>query len=306
MIRKHTLILGCTALASLWLMPAQLPAQTASSVANATAVKATAADPYGFSGYWREPRQARRGPPGGPPAGRPPGAGGPPNGPPPGAGGPQGAGGPPGGGPPGGPPGGGGGPPGGGPGSKVRAAATGKLLPWVEQRYQAYNAALAAQQLPVTNANQCLPWAVPGIGIPGGVAYGMNIVATPTEVVFLYELDHQARVVYLNQQHPAKLKPSYFGHSVGHWEGSTLVVDSVGFNDKTEIFDGISHTAQLHVVERLSINPAGRLEDAVTFEDAGAYKEAIKFTDMFERGAAFQEYVCAENNHEADLAKPLL
>ena len=133
----------------------------------------------------------------------------------------------------------------------------------------------------------------------------MNIIATPTEVVFLYELDHQARVVYLNQPHPAKLKSSHFGHSVGHWEGSTLVVDSIGFNDKTEIFDGIAHTAQLHVVERLSINAAGRLEDAVTFEDAGAFKEAIKFTDMFERGAAFQEYVCAENNHEDDLAKPL-
>ena len=188
----------------------------------------------------------------------------------------------------------------------MKAAAAGKMLPWVEQRYQAYNAAMAAQQLPITNANQCLPWAVPGIGIPGGVAYGMNIVTSPSEIVFLYELDHQARIVYLNQAHPKDLKPSYFGHSVGHWEGSTLVVDSIGFNDKTEILDGISHTAQLHVVQRLSINSVGRLEEAVTFEDPGAYKAVISFTHVFERGAAFQEYVCSENNHEIELAKPLL
>jgi len=143
---------------------------------------------------------------------------------------------------------------------------------------------------------------VPGIGIPGGMAYSMNIVATATEVAFMYELDHQSRIVYLDQQHPAALTPSYFGHSIGHWEGKTLVVDSIGFSDKTEIHDGIAHTPALHVVERLSINGNGRLEDQVTFDDPGAFKEPISFVDVFERAGPFQEYVCAENNQEAETA----
>ena len=66
---------------------------------------------------------------------------------------------------------------------------------------------------------------------------------------------------YLDQPHPEGLKPSYFGHSVAHWDGSTLTVDSIGFSDKTEIFDGIGHSEKLHVTERLRINASGQLED---------------------------------------------
>jgi len=128
----------------------------------------------------------------------------------------------------------------------------------------------------------------------------MNIVTTPSQIVFMYELDHQARIVYLRENHPATLIPSYFGHSVGHWEGDTLVVDSVGFNDKTEIHDGIAHTKALHVIERLTINETGHLEDHVTFEDSGAFTAPITFVDSFERSQPFQEYVCAENNYEAE------
>jgi hypothetical protein len=233
---------------------------------------AGADDSHGFAGYWEETRGPRRGPPGGPP-------GAPGSGPPAGPG-------------PGGPP------PGGGPGGKILAAAQGHLQPWVAQRLQQYQAALAAGGLPRTNANQCLPWAIPGLGIPGGPAYNMNIVTTAQQVVFMYELDHQARIVYLDQEHPAKLSPSYFGHSIGHWEGDTLIVDTVGFNDQTEIHDGIAHTAALHVTERLRISN-GHLEDQVTFDDPGAYLTPITFVDSFERAQPFQEYVCAENNNEA-------
>lgn len=239
------------------------------------AAPGTSASLGALAGYWREPRPAgRRG--GGPPAAGPAGA--------PAAGGPPAS----------------GGVRISGPGARVRIAAEGHLLPWTAKRLKEYEDAMAAGGLPRTNANQCLPWAVPGIGIPGGIAYGMNIVTAPGEVAFMYELDHQARIVYLDQKHPANLKPSYFGHSVGHWDGRTLTVDSIGFNDKTEIHDGIAHTAALHVTEQLSINTSGQLEDHVTFDDPGAYSSPISFTDVFERGTAYQEYVCAENNQEAE------
>jgi hypothetical protein len=235
--------------------------------------QAAVSDSHGFAGFWEETRGHR---PGGPGAGPPPG-------PPPG--------------PPAGPP---GGPPGGGPGAKIRVAADGHLQPWVAKQLKDYEDALAAGKLTRTNANQCLPWAVPGIGIPCGPAYNMNIITTPTQVVFMYELDHQARIVYLNENHPANLIPSYFGHSVGHWEGDTLVVDSVGFNDKTEIHDGIAHSKALHVIERLKVDQTGHLQDRVTFEDARAFTAPITFVDSFERAQPFQEYVCAENNNEAE------
>lgn len=182
--------------------------------------------------------------------------------------------------------------------SKVLAAAAGHLQPWVAARQQQYEAALAAGHLPLTNAIQCLPWAIPGLGIPGGPAYEMDIIATPTQVVFLYQLDHQARIVYLNLPHPKHPIPSYFGNSVGHWEGRVLVVDTIGFNDKTEITDGIAHTKALHVIERLQIDSRGYLEDHVTFEDPGAYKGSISYVDVLEHAQPFQEYVCAEDNHE--------
>ncbi|MGH9436709.1 MAG: hypothetical protein ACRD22_02135 [Terriglobia bacterium] len=234
----------------------------------------TGSDPQEFNGFWMEDTRAlRRGPPGAPPGGRPRGGA-----PAPGAG-----------------------PPGGGPGALLHAAIRDHLQPWAAKREQAYQDALAAGHLLPTNAIRCLPWAIAGIGIPGGPAYGMDIIATSRRVVFLYQLDHQARIVYLNQPHPKGLTPSYFGNSVGHWEGNVLVVDSIGFNDKTEIADGVPHTLALHVVERLQIDGRHDLEDHVTFEDPGAFKQPISYVDLFARSQPYQEYVCAEDNHEANI-----
>ena len=160
-------------------------------------------------------------------------------------------------------------------------------------------AELAAGEVPATNANQCLPWAIPGNGLPGGPAYSMNIVVTPQQLVFMYQVDHQARIVYLNQEHPSPIAPSYFGHSVGHWEGDTLVIDSVGFNEQTKIHDGIPHTGALHVIERLRLDAHGVLEVRSTLEDPGAFRVPLVFTESYVRGEPFQEYVCAENNREA-------
>jgi len=188
----------------------------------------------------------------------------------------------------------------GGPGSILRGAAEGLLLPWVAIRLKEYEDKMSAGLLPRTNANQCLPWALPGIGIPGGMAYSMNIIVNQENVVLMYELDHQNRIVHLNAIHPQKLTPSYFGHSVGHWEEDILVIDSIGFNDKTEIYDGLAHTIALHVIERIKINKNGQLEDHIVLEDSGAYIKPISFVQVFDRATPFQEYVCAENNHEAD------
>ncbi len=204
------------------------------------------------------------------------------------------------------PPGGGGGPRGGPrpPMPPSSAQMADKLQPWALERLKKMETALAAGEVPPTNANQCLPWAIPGNGMPGGPAYAMNIAVTRDKVVFMYQLDHQAHIVYLNQSHPAGLAPSYFGHSVGRWEGDVLVIDTVGFNDTTLIQEDVPHTKALHVVERLQLK-AGELEAQSTLEDAGAFKVPLVFTEHYVRSGPYQEYVCAENNHEAiDAAHP--
>ena len=195
---------------------------------------------------------------------------------------------------------GGGGPPGGPrpPKPPNSAQMADHLQPWALERLKNMENALAAGNVPATNANQCLPWAIPGNGMPGGPAYAMNIVVTRDKVVFMYQLDHQSHIVYLNQSHPAGLAPSYFGHSVGRWEGDVLVIDTVGFNDTTLIQEDVPHTKALHVVERLQLK-AGELEAKSTLEDPGAFKGPLVFAEHYVRSGPYQEYVCAQNNHEA-------
>jgi hypothetical protein len=102
------------------------------------------------------------------------------------------------------------------------------------------------------------------------------------------------------RRHPAELDPTWFGHSIGHYEGNTLVIDTVGFNDKSW-FDnrGYPHTEQLHTIERWTRIDSGHMTDEVTIEDPGAYTKpfTVKFTArLTDTGDEMMEYICQENN----------
>ena len=97
--------------------------------------------------------------------------------------------------------------------------------------------------------NQCRPSGVPFVFY----SLGMEMLQQPNSITILYVYDHEVRHVRLNQAHPAQLTPSWFGDSVGHYEGDTLVIDTVGI--KTGPFTmvdqfGTPHTQALHVIER--------------------------------------------------------
>ena len=81
----------------------------------------------------------------------------------------------------------------------------------------------------------------------------MEIAHIPGRVLMLFEYDHFVRNIFTDgREHPKDLNPSWMGDSIGKWEGDTLVVDTVGFNDKTWLDnDGHPHTEDLHVVERI-------------------------------------------------------
>lgn len=127
---------------------------------------------------------------------------------------------------------------------------------------------------------ECKPYGVPRGSLRGGGGYAMQIVQNKDVVAFLYE-DRPGpyfRIIYLNGEHPKDLDPSYFGHSIGHWEGDTLVVDVAGLNDETWLGSGtvgpklaMMHSDQLHVIERWT-----RMGDVLAYE--ATVEDPVMFT----------------------------
>ena len=143
----------------------------------------------------------------------------------------------------------------------------------------------------------CLP---PGLPRANNVSlFPIQIVQTPQQIVFLYEYMSLFRVIPLNAKHPDDLLPSYMGNSVGRWEGGTLVVDVIGFNDKTWLAGvGTFHSDALHVTERYTRVDKDQINYDVTMEDHNVLTKpwTIHSTLMLREGTRLQEYVCAENN----------
>ena len=139
-------------------------------------------------------------------------------------------------------------------------------------------------------------------GVPRIVAspYPIQIVQTPGLLTILHEVGHNIRYVHMDQEHPKDVKRSFLGHSVGHWEGDTLVVDTVGFNDRTRIDEeGITHSLQLHVIERYrKINDGQVLEDIITIDDPTNFSKPWQARRNFDwrPDLRLSEYICEENN----------
>jgi len=147
--------------------------------------------------------------------------------------------------------------------------------------------------------SRCLP-----AGVPRSVMLGLfpqKIVQTPKEIVVLYEYMNAYRVIPLNAEHPDDLLPSYMGDSVGHWEGDTLVVDVIGFNDRTWLAGtGTFHSEALHVTERYTRVDKDRIDYEVTMEDPNVFTRpwTLRSSLMLREGTRLQEYICAENNSD--------
>lgn len=140
---------------------------------------------------------------------------------------------------------------------------------------------------------RCLP---PGIPRVMNMNFLIEILQTPKVVYFLLEYDHMVRRVYIDQQHPKDLDPSWLGHSVGHWEGDTLVVDTVGFNDETWLDEqGHPHSEDMRVVERFTRSDDGQaLNHEITIDDPTMYRQAwgVKKSYPLQNDKQVTEYVC--------------
>ena len=138
--------------------------------------------------------------------------------------------------------------------------------------------------------------------------YGVEIVElAELQRIYLFDVGgpHTFRIVYMDgRSHPERPSPSYYGHSIGWWEGDTLVIDSVGYNEGFWLDRmGAPHTERLHTVERLTRTDASFLQYEMTIDDPNVYTAPwnARFDMRWEQGTELFEYICQEANYAHDL-----
>jgi hypothetical protein len=145
------------------------------------------------------------------------------------------------------------------------------LKPWAREKMRPYNERVLAGKPAYPRQASCLP-----VGVPTFELYPVQpvyFIQSPKEVIMVWQADHQIRHVYLNVPHSAHPKPSYYGESIGHYEGDTLVVDTIGVDPRTYV-DSFQtpHSDKLHVIERFHMTDGGTvLEVDVHVEDPVAF-----------------------------------
>jgi len=170
------------------------------------------------------------------------------------------------------------------------------LMPWAKDIMKKEIEAIDAGKIQFTAGSSCLPTGVPNFLQDGGP---FLFVQGPDKVVIVDEAGPVVRHVYLNVAHTPNVKPSWMGESIGWYEGDTLVVDTIGFNNKTFVDRfGTPHTEKLHVVERWRVIDQGlTLRVDVEVQDSGTYYQPWKTFQVYRRmDRGFEPEICAENN----------
>ena len=160
------------------------------------------------------------------------------------------------------------------------------------RRMKAFNAGAPIDDVTA----DCLPPGMPHIQV---VPYPFEVMQTPGRVTMLFEYAGQVRRIYLDGHAPKDPDPSYYGTSVGRWEGDTLVVTTTNIRgDTQDDFSGLPHSDALTITERLRRATPETLEDRITLTDPKAYAEPFTSTRVYKLHPDWTigEYVCEENN----------
>lgn len=170
------------------------------------------------------------------------------------------------------------------------------LLPEAKAMVDGYAERMRAGQIIYTGWTSCRP------GAANAMVMTMNTIAilqTADEITLLYEEPRMNRRIRLNAEHPANLEPSYLGHSIGHWEGDTLVVDTIGYNGQFELDTfGLPTSTRMHTIERFTPSPDGkRIAITITFEDPQFYSEPFSVERVWKASEKRHQfdYDCSEN-----------
>jgi hypothetical protein len=175
------------------------------------------------------------------------------------------------------------------------------LKPWASHQMQASNDE-------VLTGKRGLPFSAQSFCYPGGVpeqlltpAQPFYFIQTPNEVWMIWESDHMVRRIYMTDKHSEVVEPSWFGESIGHYEGGdTLVVDTIGLQARNSFLDWLRtpHTEKEHVVERFKLSTDGSALDVVVrVDDPDTFNEPLYMARRWRKVPNQRlEMVCAENN----------
>jgi hypothetical protein len=173
-------------------------------------------------------------------------------------------------------------------------------LPYTAAGLAAYNYRrdMSAAGTPLQDMTaQCMPE-----GLPRAITahYPFQVIQTPAKTVIVQEMMRESRIVYMNENHtkPPQLRPSFMGHSIGHWEGDTLVIDTIGLLQERTQWDFAPISDKVHVTERIRKIDGGRkLENVVTIDDPTLYKQPWSARMVFNWAPDdhLAEFVCEES-----------
>src|SRR5271169_110577 len=171
------------------------------------------------------------------------------------------------------------------------------IKPWAKDIMKRENDKALSGGMPFSARASCMPSGVPAFMM--AVVEPIHFMQTPKQVTMIFSGDAQVRRIYLDVPHSANVKSSWYGESVGHYEGDTLVVDTIGLNDKSFIDNyRTPHSEKLHVVERYKLIDGGktlqvtfRVEDPDTFYEPWSAIGKLRRVQM-----PMHEEACAENN----------
>ncbi len=179
------------------------------------------------------------------------------------------------------------------------------MTAWAQEKFKATKPSFGPRSFkdsndpvnPTTvNATGCFPPGVPRVYLH---PFPMEIVNTPGRVLMIYEFDHFVRQIWTDgRPHNTDLGPTWMGDSIGHWEGGTLVVDTIGFNDKSWVDRaGHPHSEDLHVTERMRRVDAKTLTIDITIEDPKAYTKPWggRLTYELKPDWHISELICEDN-----------
>jgi hypothetical protein len=149
----------------------------------------------------------------------------------------------------------------------------------------------------------CVPDGLPRIL---ATPYPFEIIqAPPGQITVVYELNHEVRAIAMDKPLPSDQElipyPYYNGHSVGHFEGDTLVIETAGFNERTFIDEtGAPHTDELHTLERVRRVGPTQLENVITVHDPQYYTHdwQARFVYELRNDVRLEDYVCGEPHRD--------
>jgi hypothetical protein len=184
-------------------------------------------------------------------------------------------------------------------GSSATGETPPKLTPEFAARYARFQAARKRGEAQQTETANCVPPGMPGIMAQ---PYPVEFLFTPGKVTLAIEAYSQMRRIFTDgRPHPPDPDPTFQGHSIGHWEGDTLVVDTVAILPVTHIAPGIEHSDELRIEERIRKLSDDTIQIRTTLHDRKALLEPLTLVRNYKRHRDWdiKEYVCQQNNRDS-------